>query len=494
MSIKSKFITILVAFAYTIVFFIQTGCQANAISKDEIAITTSSKDARKAFLDARQKFEDIRFDEAREGFSQAIKLDNDFALAHLYRAFTATDALDFQTHLQKAHDLKSHVSEGEQLRIDATFANVNNNPVRALKLSIQLVNKFPKSKRAFQNLGNVYRAQNEEDKAITAYETAIELDKDYAPAYNLLGYAYREKGDFNKAEEAFKNYIKLLPLQANPYDSIADLYSKMGRYQDAIENYKKAVEINPNFAFSQRKVGTNLIFMGDYDAGRKAYQKAMAMEPTIAGKITDMLLISQSYLYEGNYDKALSESDNALQKAAGLNFPGIEADIHARRCSIFLEKGDLKNAEQSVATCRKVVTESDLMSAFKDNFAKSVLFDEALIAAKNKDFKTAMSKAEILKTKIDTEKDPLELKNYYQLLGHINFQKGDYQAAIENYKMGDQKNPYTLYHLALAEEKAGNSVNANELFKKVANWNESSLNYAMVRTNAVKQVQSISKK
>ncbi len=453
-------------------------------AQGEIPLTTKSAEARKIFLDARQKSENIRSDEARELFAKAVEKDPNFALAHLYRAFTAASAMDFQKHLQQAVTLAPKASEGERLMIEATQAQADNNPVKAMQLWEQLVQKFPNDKRTHYFLGAAYYGRDQDDKAIAEFNKTIAIDKDFAPVYNLLGYTYYQKGDYAKAEEAFKNYIRLLPNEANPYDSLADLYTKMGRSDEAITNYQKAVELNPKFALSQRKIGDNLVFMDKYEEGREAYRKAMAMETTPSGKLADMAAIAGSYIYEGKYEQALAESEKILQTATTEGLPEWQARTHSANCDIYIETGDFAKAEQSVAECRKVVMGSQLSAARKENYAKGALFDEALIAAKRKDFTTAMTKADEYKAKIDAGKDPKQMENHHALVGRIYFEKGDYAMALEHLKQANQENPYTLYLQAVAESKAGDKTKSAELFKKVANWNEDSLNYALVRSKA----------
>jgi len=454
-------------------------------AQGEIPITTKSDEARKIFMEARQLFDNIRFDEARELFSKAIEKDPDFALAHLYRSFTGTSTMDFQNHLKHAVTLAAKASEGERLLIESVQANVENNPVKAIQLLELLVQKFPNDKRAHSFLGGNYSGRDDDDKAIAEYEKATQIDKDYAPAYNSLGYAYYQKADYAKAEEAFKNYIRLVPSEANPYDSLADLYTKMGRHEEAIKNYEKSVELNPKFGFSQKKIGDNLVFMGKYDDGRAAYRKSVEMQTTPSGKLGDMAAAARSYVYEGNPQQALAEGEKVLQMATKEGLPEWQAGIHSTNCEIHIEMGSLDKAEQSLAECKKVVMGSELLPAFKENFAKGALFDEALIAAKRKDFAKAMAKADEYKAKIEAGKDPKEMENYHALLGRIHAEKGDYAKAIEHLKQANQENPYSLYLLAVAESKAGDKAKAAKLFKKAANWNEDSLDYAFVRPKAM---------
>ncbi len=459
---------------------------AIAGSKDEIPITTTSEEARQTFIGARQMFENARQDEARALFKKAIEIDPDFALGQLYCAYGSTSAIDYRQQLQKAVALAPKASEGERLLIESASASADNDPLREIDLLQQLVKKYPGDKRAHYSLGATYYGRDEDDKAIAEFNEATMIDKDFAPTYNLLGYAQYEKGNYDKSEEAFKNYIRLLPDDANPYDSLADLYTKMGRSADAIKNYEKAIELNPTFEFSQRKIGDNLVFMGMYDEARDAYSKAMEMGTAPSDKLTDIGRIAASYVYEGNYQQALVEREKLLQMASKEGLPEWEAGGLSTDCEIYLEMGNLDNAKSSLAECKKVVKGSALSAAMKENFAKVALFDEALIAAKGKDFNQAMAKANEYKVKIETGKDPKEIEDYHALLGRIDFEKADYDKAIGHLEQANQENPYTLYLLAVSESKTGDKAQAQKLFNKVANWNEASLYYAFVRTKAMK--------
>ncbi len=373
--------------------------------------------------------------------------------------------------------------------IEAVQANVDNQPLKAIETYEQLVEKFPNDKRVRQFLGVAYFGQDQDDKAIAQYEKAIELDEDYAPAYNMLGYTYIEKENYYEAERAFQNYIDLIPGEANPHDSIADMYTRMGRHDDAIEHYMKSVELNPKFTVSQRKIGTNLVFMGNYEDGREAYRKAMAMEMTETAKVTDMNQIARSHLYEGNFEQAIAAYDKSIKMAQEAGLPERVAGIHAQKCYVHLESGHLSKAEQSLAECKKTVMASDLRQSLKDNFAKGAMAQEALIAAKKGNFEAALAKADEHLAKIQEDNDPSEVQDHHGLLGLIHFEKGDHAKAIEHLNQGDQQDPYTLYHLAVAESKAGDPARADELFSKVADMNQNlfgyGLGYAFVRSKAM---------
>ncbi|MCK4578669.1 MAG: tetratricopeptide repeat protein [Candidatus Marinimicrobia bacterium] len=479
------------ALSAAILVILMAGCAATG----EIPITTSSEEARAVFLEARQLAENLRPTEARALFDQAIAKDPDFAMAYLARAAAATSNKDFQEHLSRAVALAPNVSEGERLLIEAQQALAENKPLKALELREQVVAKYPNDKRAHNVLAFSYTGQDEDDKAIAEFEKAVAIDPDFAPPYNNLGYAYLANGDYEQAEEAFKNYIRLIPDEANPYDSMADLLTRMGRHEEAIEHFKKSAELNPTFGFSQRKIGLNQIYLGQYDEGRESIRQAIEMEPGPFGKVVDLEAIAFSYLFEGQPQQTLAEIGKAVELAAEANLPVRLALIHAGICYLHAELGNLAEAEQSLAACKEVVAGAEFTPAAMDFFADQALFNEAFIAAKRQDFETALAKADELKASIEAGADPEEIEVYHLLLGLIYLEKGEYTQALEHLAEVDQDDPFNVYQVARAESGTGNQEKANELYQKVARWNEvqshsnndliRALGYALVRPKAL---------
>ncbi|MBL7685113.1 MAG: tetratricopeptide repeat protein, partial [Deltaproteobacteria bacterium] len=59
------------------------------------------------------------------------------------------------------------------------------------------------------NMGAQFMAQQDLDKAIFEFKTAIEISPEYVEAWNNLGLAYKYKKDYNKAVDTFKQAIKI---------------------------------------------------------------------------------------------------------------------------------------------------------------------------------------------------------------------------------------------------------------------------------------------
>src|SRR3954467_6474258 len=125
-----------------------SGAEPARTERGEVAITTTSQEARTLYLRGRELFEQIRAHDARKLFEQAAAKDPAFALAHYGLAFTSPTPKQFLTHLDEAVRLSGKASEGERLMILALEANVNGDSKKSVELSEELVAKYPGDARA----------------------------------------------------------------------------------------------------------------------------------------------------------------------------------------------------------------------------------------------------------------------------------------------------------------------------------------------------------
>lgn len=455
----------------------------------EMPITTTSDEARKLFIEGRELYENLHEDEARELFYAALEKDQDFALCHYYLALAASSAIEYSTHLKLSVQLAANASEGERLLIESLRARAENNAVAGIEKLKELVQLYPQDKRAHRMLGYLYRGV-EEEKAIAEYEKAIQLAKNYAPAYNNLGYAYQRKGEFEKAIDAFKKYSDLLPDEANPHDSIAELYKKMGKYKDSIDHYKMALERKSTFAFSHRSIGENLIYLGNFDEARYMFEKVQNLDVTPSKKADALQMIAHSYVYEEELDKALAACDRAIQFAGEHNLPEWQATLLLDKAMIYLEMSASLQALSDVKKCRQIVAQSDLTEADKDNFVQDALYCESQIAIERMEFDHALALAEMLKARIDAGNDPQEIERYHNLRGAIHAAQEDHNKAIQHFTNAMTDDPHSLYLWAKCEGMRGNRDEEYAKYAEIMALNESSLQYAFIRPKVQRTLQS----
>ena len=138
----------------------------NSPDGEKIPVTTSSAAALDHFLKGRELVENLRLTDGIDHFTQAVKADPKFALAHLYLAQTAPTPQLFFSNLEKAVGLASAASEGEQLWIKGFRAGAYADPVGQKSAYEKLVQLFPGDERAMMLLGVYHFGQQEYAEAM----------------------------------------------------------------------------------------------------------------------------------------------------------------------------------------------------------------------------------------------------------------------------------------------------------------------------------------
>ena len=93
--------------------------------------------------------------------------------------------------------------------------------------------------------------------AVNLYEQMIEINPDFAPAYNGLGLTYRYLGESDPQEIVwlFKTATEIDPKFAQAYDNLGKTYYGMGDFENAERSCKKALDLNPDMLSAQLSLG-----------------------------------------------------------------------------------------------------------------------------------------------------------------------------------------------------------------------------------------------
>lgn len=110
--------------------------------------------------------------------------------------------------------------------------------------------------------------------------------------------------------------------------------------------------------------------------------------------------------------------------------------------------------------------------------------NKALLAAREGDFDRAAAETSKIYERAKQINNPADMKTYHMISGIIAYRQGDYAKAVEHLKQSEVNNPMAQYYLALSYQNNDDPEMANSLYIKVANWNENSLEYALVRNKA----------
>jgi serine/threonine-protein kinase len=197
------------------------------------------------------------------------------------------------------------------------------------------------------------RTPDDLHRAITCFEKAVAIDRNYAlgfasiaETYTVLGSLAVEPSDavFPKAEEYGQKALTLdenLPEAHTALGAVKIWYKADTR--GAEQEYKKALDLNPNYATAHQWLAELYMVTERYKLGHEEIQKAIELDPN-AGIMKG--IEGQIYLGEGNYDEVVRTQKELLEK---------DPDFDVARIMLFhacLGKRDYEQAWKNVEECK----------------------------------------------------------------------------------------------------------------------------------------------
>jgi len=108
-------------------------------------------------------------------------------------------------------------------------------------------------------LGLVFLSKNLFDDAVTQFQAAIALDREFAQAYKNLGMAFVLKKDFAAAEEALRRAVELSREYADLYNYLGLALLEQKKYEEALSALSAALEVNPGYHEAHFNLASMLI-------------------------------------------------------------------------------------------------------------------------------------------------------------------------------------------------------------------------------------------
>ncbi len=450
-----------------------------------LPITTSSDEARNKFKEGRAYLENAHPTKAADLFDEAIKLDPDFALSHLYRCGTYVGGFNIaEKHMQKAVSLVDKVTGGEKNLILFQQAVFNGDQVRQKMYLDNLIVAFPYNKRIQALAGNYYYGISDYKTALKHLRKSVKIDENFAPSYNMIGYSESALKNYDEAEKAFKKYIELRPDSPNPYDSYAELLLHLGRYDESIAEYQKAFNKDNTFLNALFGIGHNYVFKNDFKKAREYYNKVFDQSKDIYEKLTAIYWDGTSYIYEGKLKDALKVFDKRKKLAQKNGLTTTVIGTINTEGFILTEMGQPEKGMKMYETANKMISSSNLPKEIKSNLEINGKINICYSLASNNKITEAEHEAQALTEMVNKRGNENEIQALNGTIAILEMKKGDYQSAIDHFKKTDLENsPFNMQKLATAYEKMGNTQMANEYFNKVKNSNQNGIGYALIRNS-----------
>ena len=306
--------------------------QAKAEETPSVAtVTTNSPEAYRYYMEGLDFAWRYYAKEARASYEKALSYDSTFAMVY-YQYIQLPDfqgniePAQFKEWIAKAEKYATHASPKEQLYIKAVTHATRGEQGLALNELSRLLDRWPNEIEALWSKVLFSRGVGRDLDAIAAAEKIIQIDPQFAEAYNQLAYEYQRVGNLDRSEWAINRYTELTPNDANPYDSHGDLYAYANNPRKAIEQYRRALQNNPDFA-SDIKLACMYLYTGD-DVRVDSIFQAIAKSADRVARSKGRSLLHVVDAYHGRFDKAAQILDDAI---AADRMEGYDGNWYVRK-------------------------------------------------------------------------------------------------------------------------------------------------------------------
>lgn len=170
--------------------------------------------------------------------------------------------------------------------------------------------------RAHTDLGAAYLQQNKLEIALTEFNQAIQIDPNYALAYNGLGLVYGALGEDAKADASFKKAIQLQPNSSESHNNYGIFLCGKKRYDESIAEFLAAVKnplyVTPHLAYAN--AGICAVRKNDIKSAETYLNKALQIDPLTHSAAT---ALAEIQFKRGEPALAKSTLQNALIASPG---------------------------------------------------------------------------------------------------------------------------------------------------------------------------------
>jgi lipoprotein NlpI len=217
------------------------------------------------------------FDQALSDYSEAIRLDPNYAHAYLNRGVLLADKRELD---------RAMVDFEAAIRLD------------------------PKEKLAYLNRAAAYKIKGDWDRAIADYGEAIRLDPNDFHMLHARGVGHLSKRDYDRAIGDFTEVIRLEPKAAGALTLRGRCHQAKGEYQRAIADFSAAIRLTPRDPAPYIDRASGYRYAGDLDRAIAGYTEALAIDPKSVLAYQNR---GWSYRGKGEFARALADYDRAFQ-------------------------------------------------------------------------------------------------------------------------------------------------------------------------------------
>jgi tetratricopeptide (TPR) repeat protein len=262
-----------------------------------------------------------RFEDAHRDMQKAVSIDSTKApyfltLSDIY--FAGNRIMYARNALIKAAELDPHNLQAHSKLAEVYFLLKKYD--ESVRHTAQMLNISPGNALAYFIRGMCYKETGDTNRALSAFQTAIENDREYYNAYMQAGILFQLKNN-PVCMEYFNNALRIKPESEEALYGRAMFLQENGDYDRAIQDYTQILKINPRNKNAHYNLGyVHYTYLKVYSQAIKHYDDAIAADPNYAEAY-----YSRGLCYEavGNIGAAQTDYEKSLQLRPGYELPQL---------------------------------------------------------------------------------------------------------------------------------------------------------------------------
>ncbi len=500
-------------FLFTAIFL----ATCSSVEDVPLPITSTSEKAVEFFNKAVYHVEQGEWNEGKNNFQSALRIDPNFVMANLWG--WSEDPIQNRKLTETAISNKDKASDAERLRVEMMMAGREGDQATRLKLAEELVEKYPNSSESYEVLADMYREQYKLDDAIANYDKALKINPDNFRVHAQIAQLHvvtgqnillpKERQSKDIAIKHAEEMIRIRPKAPFAHQIRANIERADSNFEEAIKLYQNLVDVCNETGSTAKGTallisGHNLMFSGRFDDAMRTYDEAISIANTPQTAFNYNRFKVHAHLFDNKYYEALDLLDEML-KNVGESSASKEAvinntaNIYWNKIMIQAHNQQKKEAFESLDQWKKyrktnldAVNKEDFQQRRVDGYNAGNYATEAWINVLFGEYERASSLLDKHYEIAKNWKNVAALDGYSGLYGMVYVMQGNPEKALDYFgdRITPSNNIYYSYFKALALKAIGRADEANGIFEYIANFNFLGWEPGLTRNLSINELKS----
>jgi len=321
--------------------------------KKLITVTTTSPDAKAAFMKAWDLWDNGRGAEALASCKQAVAADAQFALGQACVA-SFTPGATGETTAAQAAALAARLPDAERLLIEG-WAAVRHGDVATYDADMKKVAEAaPDDFRAHMWAARPPLLARDFAGAQAEYQKALSLNPTGAFIYGQLAITQTELQKYDDALASAQKYVAGLPTEPAAQRALGDALLHENKATDAEAAFAQAVDLGPKVLGAYNDLSTTRTILGNFAGAHDALDKGKAADAEPGDAIDRRANTAWVSFAEGKDADALATLDAAEKDGEAQNLAAAWHPANTRATALWIEGKSadaVKASDAALAKC-----------------------------------------------------------------------------------------------------------------------------------------------